>query len=72
MRISGELFIISSPVINGWLEANFEASNRLYGGNRENGGLANVNYNSADNRNDNIAGRPLVVSKQEAPSLGAS
>ncbi len=28
------------------------------------GGLANVNYNSADNRNDRLAGRPLVVSKR--------
>ena len=41
---------------------NFEDANRLYGGNRDNGGLANVNYNSRDNRNDNIAGRPLAVS----------
>lgn len=41
---------------------NFEDSNRLYGGNRNNGGLANVNYNWHDNRNRNIAGRPLVVS----------
>jgi hypothetical protein len=41
----------------------FEDSNRLIGGNRDNGGLANVNYNWPDNRNDNIAARPLVVSK---------
>lgn len=40
----------------------FGDSNRLYGGNRDNGGLANVNYNWSDNRNDNIGFRPLVVS----------
>jgi hypothetical protein len=45
------------------LKQKFEGSNWLYGGNRENGGLANVNYNWSSNRNDNIAGRPLVVSK---------
>ena len=44
----------------------FEDSNRLYGGNRDNGGLANVNYNWHDNRNSNIAGRPLVVSKRKS------
>lgn len=43
-------------------EDNFEDSNRLYGGNRDNGGLSNVNYNWQTNRNDNIAGRPLGVS----------
>lgn len=48
---------------------NFEDSNRLYGGNRNNGGLANVNYNSADNRNDNIAARPLVVSRERQKPL---
>jgi len=46
----------------GRLKINFQDSNRLIGGNRDNGGLANVNYNSASNRNDNIVGRPLVVS----------
>ena len=44
---------------------NFEDSNRLYGGNRDNGGLANVNYNWHDNRNSNIAARPLVVSSYQ-------
>ncbi|MDP3764427.1 MAG: hypothetical protein Q8Q95_02290 [bacterium] len=48
------------------LKQKFEDSSRLYGGNRENGGLANVNYNWSSNRNDNIAGRPLVVSKQKS------
>ncbi len=33
--------------------------NRLYGGNSDNGGLSNVNWNDADNRNENIGFRPL-------------
>jgi hypothetical protein len=45
--------------------SNFEDSNRLNGGNRRNGGLANVDNNWDGNRNDNIAGRPLVVSLQK-------
>ena len=40
----------------------FEDDNRLIGGNPDNGGLANVNYNWSDNRNVNIGFRPLVVS----------
>src|SRR3989344_5609780 len=44
---------------------NFEDSCRLYGGDRDDGGLANVNYNWRDNRNSNIAARPLVVSSDQ-------
>lgn len=44
-----------------WFADQFEDSSRLYGGNRDNGGLANVNNNWADNRNRNIVARPLVV-----------
>jgi len=40
----------------------FEDSNRLIGGNSDNGGLTNVNYNWSDNHNDNIGFRPLIVS----------
>lgn len=39
------------------------AHNRLNGGNSDNGGLANVNWNNADNRNDNWSPRPLGVTK---------
>ena len=46
--------------------SNFEDSNRLYGGNRDNGGLANVNYNWRDNRNSSVAARPLVVSQRRS------
>ena len=62
MRISGNLIFRFPTIIDG-LKQNFEDSNRLNGGNRRNGGLANVNYNRADYRDDNIAGCPLVVSK---------
>lgn len=44
-----------------WFGDSLEDGCRLYGG-RESGGLANVNYDHAANRNRNIAGRPLVVS----------
>lgn len=40
----------------------FEDSNRLIGGNSDNGGLTNVNHNWSDNHNDNIAFRPLIDS----------
>lgn len=36
--------------------------NRLNGGNSDNGGLANVNANHVDNRNDNTGFSPLIVS----------
>ena len=39
----------------------FEDGNRLFGGNSDNGGLANVNYNASDNRNDNIGFRLQIV-----------
>lgn len=42
-------------------EKTYESENRLIVGNSENGGLANVNRNWHDNRNDNIAFRVLAV-----------
>lgn len=73
-RISGEIILIDLRLNlrwHRWLGTNFEDSNRLIGGNRDNGGLANVNYNWSENRNDNIAGRPLVVSKRASLVRGA-
>lgn len=40
-----------------------DRDNRLNGGNSDNGGLANVNYNPADNHWNNKSVRPLEVSK---------
>ncbi len=51
-------------MLYGWKLANFESrDNRLHGGNSDNGGLANVNYNGADNRWNNQGFRFLEVSK---------
>lgn len=47
-----------------WYEEYFEdRGKRLNGGNSDNGGLANVNWNDADNSWNNRSVRPLVVSK---------
>lgn len=54
---------------HGWMRAIRDAEfrktygddNRLIVGNRDNGGLADVNYNWHDNRNDNIGFRVLAV-----------
>lgn len=43
-----------------WFADPFEDSDRLSGGIRDNGGLANVNYDSSGHRDDNVAGRPLA------------
>ncbi|MDP3764428.1 MAG: hypothetical protein Q8Q95_02295 [bacterium] len=43
-----------------WFDDKFEDSSRLYGGHREYGGLAYVNYDWSSNRSGSIAGRPLV------------
>jgi len=49
-----------------WFDDKFEDSNRLCGGNRDNGGLAVVHYD-ADYRSSSIAGRPLVSFIKSAP-----
>ena len=46
--------------------SNFEDSNRLYGGNRDNGGLAIVSYDWRVIRNSSVAARPLVVSQRRS------
>ncbi|MDP3731085.1 MAG: hypothetical protein Q8R34_01150 [bacterium] len=43
-----------------WFEDFFGDSNRLYGGGRDGGGLADVSYDWSGHRRDGIAGRPLV------------
>jgi len=43
-----------------WFQDEFGQSYRLYGGSRDYGGLANVDYHSADNRVCDICGRLLV------------
>jgi hypothetical protein len=43
-----------------WFTDNFEDSDWLFGGHRGYGGMADVYYDSADNRRDDSAGRPLV------------
>lgn len=43
-----------------WFEDHFEDSDRLYGGCRDYGGLANVNFSWHDIRSSSIAARPLV------------
>lgn len=57
----------SIPVRVDGVRQSFEDDNRLYGGDRDSGGLANVGYYWHDNRNDNIAGRPLGVSRRQRP-----
>ena len=43
----------------------------MNGGNSDNGGLSNVNYNSSDNRNDNLGFRPLCrISRKSCLSGG--
>lgn len=54
----------SSFPVNWMIRGKICPANRLNGGNRDNGGLANVNYNTRGNRNDNIAGRCLAVSEK--------
>ena len=43
-----------------WFSDKFEDSGQLYGGYREHGGLAFVHYYWSSDRDDDIAGRPLV------------
>lgn len=47
-----------------------ESSNRLNGGNSDNGGLSNVNNDDAGNRNDNIGFRPSDVSREPPRRYG--
>jgi len=51
-----------------------ESDNRLVGGNSNNGGLSNVNWNHASNHNDNIGFRPLraflTAKQQGSESVG--
>jgi len=44
-----------------------DAGNRLNGGNSDNGGLSNCNWNNSWNRWNNGAVRPLVVSRKPHP-----
>lgn len=50
----------------------YESDNRLIVGNRENGGLADVNRNWHSNRNDNIGFRVLAVLCKNSYSLSES
>ncbi len=50
----------------------YESDNRLIAGNRENGGLSDVNRNWHDNRNDNIGFRVLAVLCENSYSLSES
>jgi len=47
------------------MASNAESQKRLNGGNSDNGGLSNVNWNTPDNRNDNLGFRPLIVFRKD-------